>query len=233
MNPHTISAIDQGFQVAKRVLEAEVWMVRYLGNVVGPISLGLVEKGIAAGKLPRGTEIAHWEEQRWRRLQELYPELEMAPSGDAEEGTPTPRRPEPSTTMISDAPAVANDSNRVYVGQTGNAPIEEAALAPLDQPSDRPSSMPPPAPPRSARVPFSARAFSSPPPRPIPVPASAPPVAPAMVHGVQPLPVSPDRDELPVVPPPPPVPPEPPPSYRFPEEPVSIPKQGVLAALFG
>ncbi len=60
MRPHTRSAIDQGFQVAKRVLEADVWMVRYLGNVIGPVSLELVEKGIEAGKLPVGTEIAHW-----------------------------------------------------------------------------------------------------------------------------------------------------------------------------
>ena len=144
MRPHTRSAIDQGFQVAKRVLEADVWMVRYLGNVIGPVSLELVEKGIEAGKLPVGTEIAHWERQEWRRLRELYPQLasrhaEVAPPADA------PVAPE----------------------------IEE-----------RRSSLPPPAiSPRTTRATFSARPYSSPPPRPVPVPASAPPpLAPAMVE---------------------------------------------------
>lgn len=187
MRPHTTSAVDQGCRVAKRVLAAEVWMVRYLGNVIGPISLELVEKGIQAGKLPRGTEIAHSELQRWRPLGELYPQLLAEPAETA-------------------------------------SPIETLPVSPE---AERPSSLPPPAPPRSTRATFSARPYSSPPPRPVPVPASAPPpAAPRMV-------TAPRQEELPVVPPPPPVPPAPPPSYRFPEEPVHIPKQGVLAALFG
>jgi hypothetical protein len=70
-----IIGTDQGYQVAKRVRQAKLWMVRSGSNVVGPVSLELLERGLEAGKIPSDAEIADARAQHWCPVAKLYPNL--------------------------------------------------------------------------------------------------------------------------------------------------------------
>lgn len=48
------------------------WMVRHGKAVVGPVTLTLIERGLAAGKLPAEAEVAHVDRQSWMPVQALF-----------------------------------------------------------------------------------------------------------------------------------------------------------------
>lgn len=72
MNTQKI-AIDPGYEVAKRVRAASSWFVRSGDNVVGPVSIELLERGLAAGKIPADAEMAAEGRDEWRRIADVFP----------------------------------------------------------------------------------------------------------------------------------------------------------------
>jgi hypothetical protein len=67
--PHEVHA----HQVAMRVRATKQWLVRSGDNVVGPVSIELIERGLAAGKIPPDAEMTHVQGGVWRPLAEVFP----------------------------------------------------------------------------------------------------------------------------------------------------------------
>src|SRR5262245_26427537 len=63
---------DQGYEVAKRVRAANSWLVRCGANVVGPVSIELIERGLEAGKIPADDEMRCEARREWRPLAEVF-----------------------------------------------------------------------------------------------------------------------------------------------------------------
>ena len=67
-----MNTADQGYEVAKRVRAAKSWLVRCGTNVVGPVSIELIERGIEAGKIPLDAEMAFGGGGEWRSVAEIF-----------------------------------------------------------------------------------------------------------------------------------------------------------------
>lgn len=175
---------NQGQSAPNPVQDAEIWMVRNEGNVVGPVSLVLIERGVAAGKIPSTAELAHADDQfhadAWQPVSQRFPLLVVEPQADRAE--PIEVAPEPQRRILP-PPASARPRRALPT----------------------PSSVRPAAP----TAPAAQSATPS-------YPHVPPPPAPGLAQGAPTSPVPP-----------------PPPSYRYPEEPVSIPKHGLLGSVFG
>ena len=59
--------------VAHRIRSASIWLVRSDDNVVGPVSIELIERGIAAGKIPDDAEMAYAGGGEWQRVLDIFP----------------------------------------------------------------------------------------------------------------------------------------------------------------
>jgi hypothetical protein len=86
MNTQFIGANVQGYQVATRVRAAKHWLVRASGNVIGPVSIELLERGLEAGKIPSDAEMALLGGNEWRQITEIFP----APPPEASEAPAEP-----------------------------------------------------------------------------------------------------------------------------------------------
>jgi hypothetical protein len=69
-----------GYQIAKRVRAANHWMVRADGNVIGPVSIELLERGLQGGKIPAGAEMSLAGSRSWRRVAEIFPAPASVPA---------------------------------------------------------------------------------------------------------------------------------------------------------
>jgi len=160
MNVAHPSPLNSGHQAQNDVQDAEIWMVRNDDKVVGPVTLGLIERGVRARKIPASAEIAHCDDQfhadAWQPLTLRFPQLAGSGS-DAED-------------------------------------VEAAAIVEVEPVHAR-RPLPPPASTRPRQT------LPSPAPQSAPQPQAQPDGAPA--------------------------------SHRYPEEPVSIPKHGLLGSVFG
>lgn len=86
MNTDFFGTNLEGYQVAKRVRAAKHWLVRSSGNVIGPVSLELLERGLEAGKIPGDAEMSLLGGSTWRPVSEIC----TAPRSEAE-ATPVER----------------------------------------------------------------------------------------------------------------------------------------------
>jgi hypothetical protein len=73
MNAHYIGSTVHAHEVAQRVCAARQWLVRSEGNVVGPVSLDLLGRGVQAGKIPAAAEMSFLGGTEWRRVGDVYP----------------------------------------------------------------------------------------------------------------------------------------------------------------
>ena len=64
MTTHTVYGNVRG-QHQRSFLVERSWMVRSGGNVVGPVSLELIERGLSAGRIPDDAEMAHVDVVEW------------------------------------------------------------------------------------------------------------------------------------------------------------------------
>jgi hypothetical protein len=67
-----MNTADQGYEVAKRVRAAKSWLVRCGTNVVGPVSIELIERGLEAGKIPADAQMSGEGRGDWRPLAEVF-----------------------------------------------------------------------------------------------------------------------------------------------------------------
>ena len=99
MNDNSRQASLHGYEVAMRVCTAKHWMVRFDGNVVGPVSLHLLERGLVAGKIPVGSQMAFMGGGPWRPVAEVFSEGRL-PAAQPQAALP------PTPAFIPPVPAV-------------------------------------------------------------------------------------------------------------------------------
>jgi hypothetical protein len=76
-------------------------MVRCGNNLVGPVSLELIERGLEAGKIPADAEMTHLRGSEWRPVAEIYPALVAA----ARPVPPAPALAHPALAPLAVPPA--------------------------------------------------------------------------------------------------------------------------------
>ncbi|MBW2453322.1 MAG: hypothetical protein JRI68_02375 [Deltaproteobacteria bacterium] len=126
MNTDFIGTNVHGYQVANRVRSAKHWLVRSDGNVIGPVSLELLERGLEAGKIPVEAEMALLGGNTWRSVSEIF----TAPRSEA---VATPTEPV-AITPIVDVDAPAQPAAALPV-QTYPAPPPQPAVNVVPQPA--------------------------------------------------------------------------------------------------
>lgn len=60
---------------------AKRWLVRVGADVVGPVSLDQIERGLAEGRIPLDADMAHVDRRRWCSVADLVPLCERQEEG--------------------------------------------------------------------------------------------------------------------------------------------------------
>lgn len=156
MNTQFIGANIQGYQVATRVRTAKHWLVRAGRNVIGPVSIELLERGLEAGKIPSDAEMALLGGNEWRQVTEIFPApppeaseapaepvtvapiIELAPAVQPQVQAP-PSEPPPATALT---PAYPATQPQAYPGQPTFAPFPVPPATPSGHFLDDPINIP-------------------------------------------------------------------------------------------